>query len=69
MVWIYILLGVVALIALAALVCFVMTYYSPTRTEEKMLAERYPPGHVYVPYHPAMKQWAEAMDAMEYHPR
>ena len=65
MVWLYILLGLVALVALAALVCFILTYYSATRTEEKMAADRYPPGKVYEPYHPAMEKWMEQLAAMD----
>ena len=68
MLWFYILLGLLVLVALAAFVCFFMTYYSATRTEEKMAADRYPPGKVYEPYHPAMQKWAEKMDAMEFIP-
>ena len=65
MVWIYMLLGLSALIAGGALVCFFMTYYSAARTPEGMEADRYPPGKVYEPYHPAMRRWGEEMDAME----
>ena len=68
MTWLWILLGLAALTLIGAAVCFFMTYYSPTRTEEKMRADRYPPGRAYVPYHPAMQEWARQMDAMEYTP-
>ena len=68
MVWLYILLGLAALVALAALVCFLITYYSPTRTEEGMAADRFPPGKAYEPYHPVLRQWAAQVDRMQYMP-
>lgn len=65
MVWIWILVGLLVLLAGGALICFFMTYYSATRTPERMEADRYPPGKVYEPYHPVMRRWGEEMDAME----
>lgn len=68
MVWFYVLWGLLALIALAALVCFILTFYNPTRTAAGMAADRFPPGKVYEPYHPVLRQWAEQVDGMEYTP-
>ncbi len=68
MVWLYLFLGLVALVALAALVCFFLAYYSPRRTEADMAASRFPPGKVYEPYHPIMRQWAQETDRMEHRP-
>ena len=68
MVWLYILLGLAVLMAAGALVCFILTYYSPTRTAAGMAADRFPPGKVYEPYHPILRQWAAQVDGMEHVP-
>lgn len=68
MTWFFVLWGLLALIALAALVCFFMAYYSPKRTPEGMAADRFPPGKVYEPYHPVLRQWAAQVDEMAYVP-
>ena len=68
MVWLYVALGLIALVALAAFVCFLMAFYNPRRTPESMAADRFPPGKVYEPYHPLLQQWAQQVDGMEYTP-
>ena len=68
MTWFFVVWGLLALIALAALVCFFMAYYSPKRTPEGMAADRFPPGKVYEPYHPVLRQWAAQVDEMAYVP-
>ncbi len=65
---VYVLLGLAALLLLTAFVCFVLTYYSPARTEQGMAADRFPPGRVYEPYHPVMRRWAAEVEQMEYLP-
>ena len=65
MIWLYILIGLLALLALAALVCFLITFYNPTRTAEGMAADRFPPGKAYEPYHPVLRQWAAQVDGMD----
>ena len=68
MVWLYILLGLAALVAVGALVCYRLAYYNPTRTPEGMAQDRFPPGKVYEPYHPLLRQWAAQVDGMDYTP-
>ena len=68
MTWLWILLGLAALVLLAAAVCFWLTCYNPTRTEKKMAADRLPPGRVYEPYHSVLRQWGAQVDAMPYEP-
>ncbi|MBE7093067.1 MAG: alpha/beta hydrolase [Clostridiales bacterium] len=54
-------LGVAALFLLICLGCFLKVFYSPKR---KPLGEgeyEYPPGDVYVPFYPQMKDWMERL--------
>lgn len=63
----YIILAVVLLqIPLCSVICFFKTFYSPTRKEPKTEEDRLPPGKVYVPYHPRMREWLAQMDATPY---
>lgn len=57
MTWLWILFGVAALILAGAFVCFYMAFYSPTRTAEKMEAQRLIPGKIYEPYHADFERW------------
>ena len=57
MVWLWVLLGVMTLILAAAYVCFYLTFYSPTRTPEKLEAQRLVPGKIYEPYHADFERW------------
>lgn len=66
MVWV--LLGLVGVVLLAAFLCFLITYYSPRRTEQGMKKDQFPPGRVYEPYHPVLRRWAAETEAMEYTP-
>lgn len=66
--WLFAIVGLVALVAVTALVCFILTFYSPARTEAQMAADRLPPGKVYVPYHEVLRQWAAETDEMPYTP-
>ena len=68
MVFLYIFLGLVALVLLVAWVCFYLTFYNPTRTDAGMEADRLPPGKVYEPYHARMNQWHDEMAAMACEP-
>ena len=72
MIVLYILLGLVALVLVAALVCVYMTFYNPTLTEKRRKAQEFPPGRVYEPFYDAMRRWtaeleAEPYEAMEVH--
>ena len=50
-------IGIAVLVLAVSGVCFYMTFYNPTRTQEGMEADRLPPGKVYEPYHKRMNQW------------
>ncbi len=63
MMFLYIALGLAALILLAALVCYFMTFYNPTLTDKRRAAQAYPPGKVYEPYYEAMRRWGAEMAA------
>ena len=60
----YILLGLAAVVLLGAYICFWMAFYSPSRTEPMTDEERLPPGKIYEPYHPMMRQWMVQVDGM-----
>lgn len=45
-------------------ICFFMAFYSPKRKLPKADADRFPPGKIYEPYHPRMREWMEQVDAM-----
>lgn len=65
MVWLYILLGAAALTLLTAGVCYYMAFYSPPRTEKMGDEELLPPGSIYEPYYPVMRQWIRQLKEME----
>lgn len=66
MVILYGFVGLVVVVLLAALVCFLLTFYNPTLTDKRRAAQEFPPGKVYQPYHEAMRQWSEALAAEPY---
>ena len=49
-------------------ICFLMAFYSPARQEPKTDAERFPPGKIYEPYHPRMREWMDQVEKMPYEP-
>lgn len=53
-----------ALILGGAYICYRMAFYSPPRKAVLSDEERFPPGKIYEPYHPRMRQWMEQVDAM-----
>lgn len=61
-----ILLALLFLTLSGAFVCFWMAFYSPTRPSVIADEDRFPPGKIYLPYHPRMRQWAAQVDAMSY---
>lgn len=66
MIILILLLIFVALIFIGAFVCFFMAYYSPKRPEILRDEDRFPPGKIYEPYHPRMRQWMDQVAAMEF---
>lgn len=63
--WYYILaLILLLLVAVGSGICFFMTFYAPKRKPPKTDAERFPPGKIYEPYHPRMREWMEQVEAM-----
>ena len=64
MVLLYIVLALAVLVLGIAGGCFYLTFYNPTRTPEKMEADRLPPGEVYAPFHQRMNQWHAEVAAM-----
>lgn len=66
MVYLYIFLGVLALVLLAALVCFLITFYNPTLTDKRRAAQQFPPGKVYKPYYDTLHRWNEELAAEPY---
>ena len=66
MVALYILLGLAVLVLLAAFICFWITFYSPSRTLPIPEEQRLPPGRIYEPYHPQLRQWMQQVDEMEF---
>ena len=63
--WFYILaLILLLLVAIGSGICFFMTFYAPKRKPPKTDAERFPPGKIYEPYHPRMREWMEQVEAM-----
>ena len=64
MVVVYSLLGVVAAILLGAFVCFRLTYYAAPRKEAVRDEDMLPPGKIYEPYHPRMRQWMKQVAQM-----
>ena len=67
MLTVFIVLFVLLLLILGgAYVCFYLAFYSPDRKAVFTDEDRFPPGKIYEPYHPRMRQWAAQVDAMEY---
>ena len=58
------LLVLLLLILIGAYICYRMAYYSPPRQEPKTEEERLPPGKIYEPYYPRMRQWMAQVAAM-----
>ena len=61
-----IILILLLLVSVGAFICFRMAYYSPKRQPPRTDAERFPPGKIYVPYYPRMRQWMDQVAAMDY---
>lgn len=57
-------LVLLVLILGGALVCFFMAYYSPKRPDTLSEEDRFPPGKIYEPYHPRMREWMDQVAAM-----
>lgn len=66
MTFLVIFLILLVLILVGALVCFFMAFYSPKRPATRPESDLFPPGKIYEPYHPRMRQWIEQVAAMEY---
>ena len=64
MVLLIIFLVLLALILGGALVCFFMAFYSPKRPDTLPEEQRFPPGKIYEPYHPRMREWMDQVAAM-----
>ena len=64
MIILYISIAVAVLVLGVAGACFYLTFYNPTRTPQRMEADRLPPGEVYAPYHKRMNQWHDQVVAM-----
>jgi len=64
MVWFWISLIVLALILAGAFVCFYLAFYSPTRSAEKMEAQRLIPGKLYEPYHADFERWYQEVQTL-----
>ncbi len=64
----YVLVALAVLVLGISWVCFYLTFYNPTRTEEKMEADRLPPGKLYEPYHQRMNRWHDEVTAMPHQP-
>ena len=47
-----------------AYICYRMAFFSPPRKAVLSEEERFPPGKIYEPYYPRMRQWMEQVDAM-----
>ncbi len=68
MLFLYILLGVAALLGAGAYVCYMLAYYSPPREQPQSDEERLPPGRIYEPYYPVMRQWLAQVAQMPHLP-
>lgn len=64
MVFLYVFIILSVLVLAVAGICYCLTFYNPTRTPERMEADRLPPGKVYEPYHPVMNRWHDEVLAM-----
>ena len=56
--------AVLLLPAVGSYVCYRMAFYSPPRRPPQTEEERLPPGKIYEPYHPRMKEWMAQVAAM-----
>ncbi|MBE6806963.1 MAG: alpha/beta hydrolase [Ruminococcaceae bacterium] len=68
MTYLYVALGLVALLLVVAFGCFWLTFYNPTLTDKRRAAQQFPPGRVYQPYHGVLRRWTEELDATPYEP-
>lgn len=59
-----ILLILLLLIAVGAYICYRMAFFSPPRKAVLSEEDRFPPGKIYKPYHPRMRQWMDEVAAM-----
>ena len=59
-----ILFVLLVLILGGAYVCYRMAFFSPPRKGEISEEKRFPPGKIYEPYHPRMRQWMDQVAAM-----
>ena len=66
MIFVVIFLILLALVLVGCGVCFWIAFYSPKRKTVLTDEDRFPPGEIYKPYHPRMRQWAAQVDAMPY---
>ncbi len=67
MTWICLILLILLMLILGgSYICYRMAFYSPARKEILSEEDRFPPGKIYEPYHPRMRQWMEQVDAMPY---
>lgn len=65
MVILFLILFILLLLILGgAYICYRMAFFSPPRKEILTEAERFPPGKIYKPYHPRMRQWMEEVEGM-----
>lgn len=65
MTWFFLVLLILLMLILGgAYVCYRMAFYSPARKEVLSEEERFPPGKIYEPYHPRMREWMEQVDGM-----
>jgi len=56
--------AVLLLPVVGSYVCYRMAFYSPPRRPPQTEEERLPPGKIYEPYHPRMKEWMAQVAAM-----
>lgn len=65
--WCWIVITVILLqVPLGSFICFYKTFYVPARKEPKAIEDRLPPGKIYEPYYPRMKEWLADLDTMSY---
>ncbi len=61
-----VLLILLLLLLVGSYICYRMAFYSPDRPQTITDEHRFPPGKIYEPYHPRMREWAAQVDAMPY---
>ena len=61
-----VLAAVLALLFIGSYVCYRMAFHSPDRPQTIADEDRFPPGKIYEPYHPRMRQWAHQVDTMPF---